>query len=40
MMTDLAESDRAIHYRSGSGRATFVPMMQSTYFGKCNDRAG
>src|SRR5215475_8202807 len=30
-------SDRAIAYRCSSGRATFVPMVQSTNFGKCDD---
>jgi hypothetical protein len=36
---DLAEATRAIDYRRGSGGATFVPMMQSTDLGKCDDLA-
>jgi hypothetical protein len=30
---------RAIAYRFGSGRARFVPMMQSTDLWKCDDLA-
>jgi hypothetical protein len=37
--TDLAEATRAIDYRRGLGGATFVPMMQSTDLGKCDDLA-
>jgi len=33
-------SDRAIAYRFGSGRATFVPMMQSTYGARRNTGNG
>jgi hypothetical protein len=32
-------SDGAIEDRCGSGRATFVPMMESTDLGKCDDLA-
>jgi hypothetical protein len=32
-------SDGAIDDRCGSGRATFVPMMESTDLGKCDDLA-
>jgi hypothetical protein len=35
----ISPGDRAIAYRFGSGRATFVPMMQSTDLGKCDDLA-
>jgi hypothetical protein len=31
--------DRAIDYRCGLGRATFISMMQSTDLGKCEDLA-
>jgi hypothetical protein len=33
------QSDGAIDDRCGSGRATFVPMMESTDLGKCDDLA-
>jgi hypothetical protein len=38
-MDTARRSSRAIYYRRGSGGATFVPMMQSTDLGKCDDLA-
>ena len=37
--TGVAEGDRPIDCRCGSGRATFVAVMQPTDLGKCDDLA-
>jgi hypothetical protein len=37
--TDLAEATARSTIAVGSGRATFVPMMESTDLGKCDDLA-